>query len=77
MARVNVSFMRSIAQNRLTAVGRVAARVEVIVSKSALSCSLVSAFDLRMPNATPIAAATPIAGAPRTTMTRIASATSS
>ena len=59
--------MRSMPQNRFTAVGRVAASVLQTVSKSAPSCT---------PKATPIAAATPIAGAPRITMVLMASATS-
>ena len=59
--------MRSMAQNKFTAVGRVAASVLQTVSKSAPSCT---------PNATPIAAATPMAGAPRITMVLMASATS-
>ena len=66
-------FMRSMAQKRLTAVGRVAASVAQMVSNSASSregsaCST--------PIATPMAAATPMAGAPRITIERIASATS-
>ena len=50
---------RSIAQNRFTAVGRVSASVVQIVSKSAPSAT---------PKSDPIAAATPMAGAPRITM---------
>src|SRR5581483_8674583 len=59
--------IRSMPQNRFTAVGRVAARVLQTVSKSSPAWT---------PRATPIAAATPIAGAPRITMVLIASATS-
>ena len=51
----------------LTAVGRVAASVVQTVSKSAPSCT---------PSATPIAAATPIAGAPRMIIVLMALATS-
>ena len=66
-------FIRSIAQNRLTAVGRVAASVAQMTSTWP-STSASSAFNT--PIATPIAAATPIAGAPRMIMSRIAVATS-
>jgi hypothetical protein len=65
--------MRSIAQNRFTAVGLVAARVRQISSNSSSSRD-GSAW--RTPSATPIAAATPMAGAPRITIVRMASATS-
>ena len=60
--------MRSIAQKRLTAVGRVAARVLAMPSISPVSAAIVVAELFLTPNAKPIAAATPIAGAPRTTI---------
>src|ERR1700679_752405 len=60
--------MRSIAQNRLTAVGRVAASVLAMPSISLVSAAIVVAELFLTPKAKPIAAATPIAGAPRTTM---------
>jgi hypothetical protein len=60
------------AQNKFTAVGRVFPSIKRIRSKSR---SKVFAGALSAPNATPIAAATPIAGAPRMTIARIASAT--
>jgi hypothetical protein len=66
--------MRSSAQNRLTAVGRVFAIVRKIRSTSR---SKFLSLTPTAPSATPIAAATPIAGAPRTTMSRIACATAS
>jgi hypothetical protein len=65
--------MRSIAQKRFTAVGRAAANVRQIRSNPSSS---ERAFSVRAPSAMPIAAATPIAGAPRTTIVRIAVATS-
>src|SRR5438552_2509830 len=68
--------MRSIAQNRFTAVGRVPARVSAISSNSARSSAIFVAFESRTPRATPIAAATPMAGAPRMTIERIAPAMS-
>ncbi len=67
--------MRSIAQNRLTAVGRVAASVLEMDSSSLVSAGIVVAELFLTPRATPIAAATPIAGAPRTTMVVITVAT--
>jgi hypothetical protein len=70
----NSRFIRSIAQNKFTAVGRVEANVSVICLNSSRSPAIVSVFESRTPKAMPIAAATPIAGAPRTTMTRMASA---
>src|SRR5207302_42707 len=70
-------FTRSSAQKRLTAVGRVAARPLIAVSRSARNASNVAAGLVRAARATPNAAATPIAGAPRTTSVRIAAATSS
>src|SRR5215475_6908091 len=69
--------MRSSAQKRLTAVGRVAARPLLAVSRSANKPSNVVARLARAASTTPKAAVTPIAGAPRTTRARIASATSS
>ncbi len=70
-------FMRSRAQKRLTAVGRVAASPFSAVSTSAKSPSNVVARLARAASATPYAAVTPMAGAPRTTRVRIASARSS
>jgi hypothetical protein len=69
-------FMRSIAQNRLTAVGRVAAISSQVLWNSAANFCVPVALLLRMPTAMPIAAATPIAGAPRITIVLIARATS-
>src|SRR5438876_804006 len=54
---LNKRFIRSIAQNRLTAVGRVAARVFVMCLKSSCSSPGFCAFESRTPRATPIAAA--------------------
>ena len=68
--------MRSMAQNRLTAVGRVAAIRSQVFWKSTANCFTPLAVLRFMPSAMPIAAATPIAGAPRITMVRIALATS-
>ena len=65
--------MRSMAQNRFTAVGRVAAKARQSRSKSRANRSAVR---VRAPSAIPIAAATPIAGAPRTTISRMARITS-
>jgi hypothetical protein len=71
--RANAFSMRSSAANRLTAVGRVAARSRRATPNR--SAGGVGA-PLRIENAAPYAAATPIAGAPRTAMSRIASAIS-
>ena len=68
--------MRSIAQKRLTAVGRVAAKSAASRSIAGASGSPAAAA-WRAPRAIPKAAVTPIAGAPRTAIVRIASATSS
>src|SRR5437764_846387 len=65
------SRIRWIAQKRLTAVGRVAAKVLQISLNSVRRSSWFFAFESRTPNATPIAAVTPMAGAPRTIMSRI------
>src|SRR4051812_14205878 len=65
--------MRSIAQKRLTAVGRVRVSVSQMVSTCA---SRSASLACCTPIATPIAAATPIAGAPRMIMSLIAVATS-
>ena len=65
--------IRSSAAKRLTAVGRVAASRRRAVSKR--SAGGVEA-PLRIEKAAPYAAATPIAGAPRTAMSRIATAIS-
>jgi hypothetical protein len=64
---------RSSDAKRLTAVGRVAARRWRAVSKRSAG-GVVS--PLRIENAAPYDAATPIAGAPRTAMSRMASAIS-
>jgi len=69
-------FIRSIAQNRFTAVGRVAAIISQILWNSAANFCVPVAELLRIPMAMPIAAATPMAGAPRMTMVLIARATS-
>src|SRR5207245_2608599 len=64
--------IRSSAQKRLTAVGRVAARPLIAASRSPRRASNVVARLWRAASATPKAAATPIAGAPRPTSVRIA-----
>ena len=69
--------MRSRAQKRLTAVGRVAASPRMAISRSSRSPSKLRAVLWRAARATPNAAATPMAGAPRTTSVRMPSATSS
>ena len=68
--------MRSIAQNRLTAVGRVLAIMSQFFWNSTANWRVPFAVLRRMPSARPIAAATPIAGAPRITIVRMALATS-
>jgi hypothetical protein len=68
--------MRSMAQKRFTAVGRVAASTLPTTRISASSAGSVVAVLWRAPRATPIAAETPMAGAPRTTMVVMTSATS-
>ena len=73
----NNTFMRSMAQNKFTAVGRVPARRAQIFSNSGLKRSALSALDWIVPRAMPYAAETPMAGAPRTTMVTMTSATSS
>jgi hypothetical protein len=67
---------RSIAQNKSTAVGRVRASVSQIVANSERNARRVVASDRSTPTAMPMAAAMPIAGAPRITMSLIAFATS-
>ena len=62
-------------QKRLTAVGRVSARVFAITATSAVSAGRVVAVLRSMPMATPMAAETPMAGAPRTIMSRMTVAT--
>ena len=62
-------------QKRLTAVGRVSASVFAITATSAVNSSSVFAELRSMPSAIPIAAATPMAGAPRTIMSRMTVAT--
>ena len=64
--------MRSIAQKRFTAVGRVAAISAHMASNAAWS-AVPSAASRRTPRASPSAAVTPMAGAPRTAMSRMAS----
>ena len=64
------------AQKRLTAVGRVAAISSQILWNSAANFCVPVDLLLRIPSAMPIAAATPIAGAPRMTIVLIARATS-
>ena len=63
------------AQNRLTAVGRVAAKR--VADRGELRHPGPRPSACATPSATPMAAATPMAGAPRITMPRMASATSS
>ena len=75
-ASAKARFIRSIAQNRLTAVGRVAAIRSQVFWNSVANCFVPVALLRRMPRAIPIAAATPIAGAPRMTIVLIALATS-
>ena len=75
-AAANMRFMRSIAQNRFTAVGRVAAIRSHVFWNSAANRFVPVALLRRTPSAMPIAAATPIAGAPRMTIDLIALATS-
>ena len=72
----NDCFIRSIAQNRLTAVGRVAAIRSHVLWNSAANFCVPVALLWRIPSAMPIAAATPIAGAPRMTIVLMARATS-
>jgi hypothetical protein len=69
-------FIRSIAQKRLTAVGRVAAIRSHSFWNSTANCLVPVALLLRIPSAMPMAAATPMAGAPRMTIVLIARATS-
>src|SRR6266852_4093741 len=68
--------IRSRAQKRFTAVGRLAARFLNAVSIAASNSARVPRSWRFASSATPKAAAQPIAGAPRTTIDRIASATS-
>ena len=68
--------MRSSAQNRLTAVGRLAASSAIAASSAAWNSPIEPKVGRPDSTATPYAAAQPIAGAPRTTMSRIAAATS-
>src|SRR5271157_1020951 len=66
MISSNFVRMRRMAQKRLTAVGRVAASTSQMWSKSRFSAAWFATCESRTPRATPMAAATPIAGAPRT-----------
>src|SRR5712691_9261270 len=68
--------MRSRAQKRFTAVGRLAASVLNAISIAASNSVRVQCSCRPASSATPKAAAQPIAGAPRTTIARMASATS-
>ena len=71
------AFMRAIAQNRFTAVGRLEANVlHRWWNRSSKSIGSVPRYS-RAPRARPMAAATPMAGAPRIAMVRIALTTSS
>src|SRR5882672_6441617 len=72
----NTARMRSSAQNRLTAVGRLSASVLNASSIASENCAGVPCFSRCASRATPNAAAQPMAGAPRTTIERIATATS-
>src|SRR5438094_644840 len=69
--------IRSSAHRRFTAVGRVAASSVTSSSSRATKRSRGAARRSRVPATTPIAAAIPIRGAPRTWSVRIASATAS
>src|SRR4249919_233615 len=69
------STIRSTAHGRFTAVGRAAASPAAARATSSRSTSTLPAVLRTAASATPYAAATPIAGAPRTAMSRIASAT--
>ncbi len=69
-------FIRSMAQKRFTAVGRVAASVSARRWKSTANCLVPAEVLRRAPSASPMAAATPMAGAPRMTMVAMAFATS-
>src|SRR5882762_921715 len=78
-SRVSVASaarMRSSAQKRFTAVGRLAASVLNAISIAASNSVRVQCSCRPASSATPKAAAQPIAGAPRTTIERMASATS-
>ena len=66
----------AIPQKRFTAVGRVFASVSQMTSTSLFSSAIVVAEERSMPSATPIAADTPMAIAPRTIMSLMARATS-
>ncbi len=69
-------FIRSMAQKRFTAVGRVEASSSQVFWNSAANFAVPVALLLRMPSAKPIAADTPMAGAPRMTIVLMARATS-
>ena len=69
-------FIRSIAQKRLTAVGRVDAISSHVFWNSAANFDVPVALLFFIPSARPNAAATPIAGAPRMTIVLMARATS-
>jgi hypothetical protein len=72
----NTRFIRSIAQKRFTAVGRVPAIRSQMRLNSTAYWRVPRTFERCMPSAIPMAAATPMAGAPRMTMVLIARATS-
>jgi hypothetical protein len=67
--------MRSMAQKRLTAVGRVSASVFAMTATSSLRVAMSVALLWLTPRAKPMAAETPMAGAPRTIMSRMTVAT--
>ena len=66
------SRIRSIAQKRFRAVGRAAPNCRQISSKALRKSAGVEASMEHAPKAIPIAAATPMAGAPRTVRSLIA-----
>jgi len=69
-------FIRSIAQKRFTAVGLVEASSFDIAPNSFLNTFISFVLTFDAPRATPMAAETPMAGAPLTTMSLMALATS-
>ena len=75
LARTPASCDRS-PRSRLTAVGRVAAIMSHVFWNSTANCLVPLAVLRCMPRAMPMAAETPMAGAPRMIMVRIARATS-
>ena len=73
----NQFFILAKAQKRFTAVGLVAAKTSAMWETSFKNSGASLVFTSFAPNATPIAAATPIAGAPRIFISLIIRATSS